>query len=76
MVVDGNMSAQHLKMRRPDLDLALTDGQGYVVEDFPYRQHLATAVEIKQVSLMDVASDFHNYWFFSENHLQKPQSTQ
>ena len=31
MAVDGNMSAQHLKMYRPDLDIALTDGEGYVV---------------------------------------------
>ena len=55
MAVNGNMSAQHLKMRRPDLDIALTDGEGYVVGDFLYRQHLAVAVEIKQVSLMAVS---------------------
>jgi hypothetical protein len=49
MVVDGNMSAQHMKMRRPELDVALTDGEGYVVQDAPYRGHLSVAVEIKQV---------------------------
>ena len=63
MAVDGNMSAQHLKMRRPDLDIALTDGEGYVVGDFLYHQHLAVAVEIKQVSLTAVSSDFYNYCF-------------
>jgi hypothetical protein len=49
IVTDGNMSAQHMKMRRPELDVALTDGNGYVVEDKPYRLHLSEAVEIKQV---------------------------
>ena len=49
IAVDGNMSAQHLKMHRPELDVALTDGEGYVVEDQPYHSHLSTAVEIKQV---------------------------
>jgi hypothetical protein len=43
------MSAQHMKMRRPELDVSLTNGQGYVVEDSTYRQHLEEAVEIRQV---------------------------
>ena len=34
---------------------ALTDGESYVVRDFLYHQHLAVAVEIKQVSLMAVS---------------------
>ena len=38
-----------MKMRQPELDVALTDGEGYVMEDPPYRTHLSTAVEIKQV---------------------------
>jgi hypothetical protein len=47
--VDGNFKADHMKMRQPDGDVALTDGQGYFVEDAPYKQHLETATEIKQV---------------------------
>lgn len=49
IAVNGNMSAQHMKMRRPELDVSLTNGQGYVVEDSTYWQHLEEAVEIRQV---------------------------
>jgi len=43
------MSAQHMKMLRPEFDVALTDGAAYVVNDKPYCLHLSKAVEIKQV---------------------------
>ena len=38
-----------MKMRRPEFDVALTDGDAYVVNDKPYCLHLSEAVEIKQV---------------------------
>jgi len=67
------MSAQHMKMWRPELDVALTDGQGYVVEDATYRQHLQNAVEIKQVG--PIVVDFvHAIHSAIENNMQKSQS--
>jgi hypothetical protein len=45
ITVDGNFHADHIKMRRPDLDIKLTDGLGYVVEDAKYREYLSVAKE-------------------------------
>jgi hypothetical protein len=69
------MSAQHMKMQRPELDVALTDGEGYVVEDMPYRLHLKTAVEIKQVGMLVKLPDptLQNP---TEKHLPKSQGSQ
>jgi hypothetical protein len=67
------MTAQHMKMQRPELDVALTDGQGYVVEDATYRQHLQDAVEIKQVG--PIVVDFvHTIHSAIEINMQKSQS--
>ena len=33
VTVDANFHADHIKMRRPDLDIMLTNGQGYMVEE-------------------------------------------
>jgi hypothetical protein len=49
LVSDGNFKADHMMMRRPDGDVTLMDGQGFFVEDGPYKEHLRTAVELKQV---------------------------
>jgi len=51
VVADGNFSADHMKMRTPDKDVALTDGQGYVCRDAPYQSHLKSSIETKAVSL-------------------------
>ena len=40
-----------MKMRRPDDDVALADGLGFVVEDGPYKVHLSESIEIKQVGI-------------------------
>ena len=40
---------QSMHMKKPWDDVALVDGEGYGVEDMPYREHLAESVEIKQV---------------------------
>jgi len=53
--VDGNFSMQNMYMKRPLEDIALTDKEGYAVEDLPYREHLEESIEYKQV-------------LFSENH--------
>ncbi|KAI6160720.1 hypothetical protein EDD17DRAFT_1421617, partial [Pisolithus thermaeus] len=39
-VIDGNFTAQHMKMNKPELDVALSDGKGYMVSEGPYQNHL------------------------------------
>ena len=51
ITVDGNFHADHIKMRRPDLDVALTNGQGYMVEDAKYKEYLSIAKEPSFVCL-------------------------
>jgi hypothetical protein len=36
-------------MRRPENDVALIDGEGYMVTDRPYHKHLRVVVETKEV---------------------------
>src|SRR5271155_5393469 len=45
ITVDGNFHADHIKMRRPDLDIMLTNGQGYMVEEEQYKEYLSIAKE-------------------------------
>ena len=51
IVIDGNFSAEHLKMRRPEADISLSPGGRYMVEPKRYELHLSTGKEIKQVCL-------------------------
>ena len=51
ITVDGNFHADHIKMRRPDLDVVLTNGQGYMVEDKKYKEYLSFVQEPRLVSL-------------------------
>lgn len=55
VAVDGNFHADHIKMRRPDLDVVLTNGDGFMVEDVLYRDYLSVAKEPKYVSLIKYA---------------------
>ena len=48
-MVDGNFKAEQIKMRKPDDDVGFIDGEGYMVEDAPYRAHLAASLESKEV---------------------------
>ena len=50
IVIDGNFSAEHLKMKQPEEDIALSPGGRYMVEPKRYELHLNTGKEIKQVS--------------------------
>ena len=45
ITVDGNFHADHIKMCRPDQDIALTNGQGFMVEEGQYREYLTAAQE-------------------------------
>ena len=51
-MVDGNFSAEHLKMHKPEKDVSLTHGEGYIVEETDYQQHLKTGCELKEVGLL------------------------
>jgi hypothetical protein len=51
VVIDGNFSAEHLKMKRPEQDVALSPGGRYMVEPKRYELHLNTGKEFKQVSI-------------------------
>jgi hypothetical protein len=48
-VFDGNFSAEQLKMKRPEDDVHLTDGTGFLTEESRYQKHLNVAIEIKEV---------------------------
>lgn len=53
-IMDGNFSAQHMKMKRPEDDVRLADGHGFMVTDQPYKDHLRTAAKPrKQVTAID-----------------------
>jgi hypothetical protein len=48
-IMDGNFSAEHLKMRQPETDVQLTDGCGFMVTTQNYQAHLAVATEPSKV---------------------------
>jgi len=50
ITVDGNFHADHIKMRRPDLDVALSNGQGFMPEDSRYMEYLKVVQEPNFVS--------------------------
>jgi uncharacterized protein YlzI (FlbEa/FlbD family) len=50
-VVDGNFSAEHMKMLRPDTDIRLVNGEGYMVEETLYQEHLQESVDQREVSI-------------------------
>lgn len=45
IVMDGNFSADHMKMRCPEADVGLSNGMGFMVEDHRYKEHLKQAQE-------------------------------
>lgn len=46
---DGNFSAEQIKMKHPEDDVLLSDGNGFLVTDAPYMDHLKVAKELKEV---------------------------
>lgn len=48
-VVDGNFTAQHMKMRRPEDDVWLSDGLAYMVANRPYGDHVSKAADNEEV---------------------------
>ncbi|KAI6023456.1 hypothetical protein EDC04DRAFT_2934178 [Pisolithus marmoratus] len=49
-VIDGNFTAQHMKMNKPELDVTLSDGKGYMVAEVPYQSHLKQSLDSKERS--------------------------
>ncbi|KAI6007748.1 hypothetical protein F5J12DRAFT_892618 [Pisolithus orientalis] len=49
-VMDGNFTAQHMKMNKPELDVSLADGTGYMVAEKPYQAHLEQSLDNKERS--------------------------
>lgn len=50
MVADGNMKLVHLRMRHPEDDVSLSDGELFNVTRGPYNAHIAQAPERQLVS--------------------------
>lgn len=71
--VDGNFTAQHMKMKRPQNDVSLSDGLAYMVEDEPYQHHIASAAENTEVSscIGKARSSLSDYYFLSSGPLVK-----
>ena len=51
-VVDGNFTAQHMKMRKPENDIPLSDGLAYMVANKPYLEHIALAANNEEVCII------------------------
>jgi hypothetical protein len=52
IVVDGNFSAEHMKMLRADEDVRLVNGEGYMVEERVYQEHLKASSDQKEVRFL------------------------
>lgn len=48
-MVDGNFTAQHMKMRKPEDDIPLSDGLAYMVANEPYQNHIKQAANNEEV---------------------------
>ena len=50
---DGNFKQEHLKMKYPDDDVSLSNGEGYLVEERPFRSYLESVPPARaEVSLL------------------------
>ena len=58
IALDGNFHADHIKMRRPDLDIMLSNGQGFITEDLKYKEYLGVAKEPRFVGHLEHSSLF------------------
>ncbi|KAI6046731.1 hypothetical protein EDC04DRAFT_2982725 [Pisolithus marmoratus] len=43
------LHSQHMKMNKPELDVALSDGKGYMVAEVPYQSHLKQSLDSKEI---------------------------
>jgi hypothetical protein len=79
IVVDGNFSQEHMRMKRPEDDISLRDGLGYMVESGPYENHLDLSSETIQVchtSWIMQLNALDKLKHIKESHMCKPQGNQ
>ena len=72
--MDGNFSAEHLKMPRAEKDVWLTNGEGYMVEKSNYQRHLLEAKDIREVSASAKTVTFVSRILLLEVKMLKPPS--
>ncbi|KAL6298324.1 hypothetical protein BKA93DRAFT_820443 [Sparassis latifolia] len=53
-IMDGNFSAEHMKMKHPEEDVALSDGQAFMVGQEDYKAHLAVAMDNALLTLIGI----------------------
>lgn len=58
MVADGNMKLVHLRMKHPEDDVSLSDGELFNVTRKPYDIHISQAPERQSVSRCCAQSEF------------------
>lgn len=51
-MIDGNFTADHLRMKKPANDVCLTSGGRYMVEPTRYEKHLKVAIDSQEVGLL------------------------
>ncbi|KAG0691507.1 hypothetical protein DFH29DRAFT_986263 [Suillus ampliporus] len=64
-VVDGNFTAQHMKMKIPEDDVSLADGKGYMVTEGPYQAHIHDSIEEREKSTCS------NHWAVNAANVQR-----
>lgn len=57
MVVDGNMQLVHIRNKRADDDVSLSDGKVFMVEQAPYAQHIASTLDKQLVCSLSILID-------------------
>jgi hypothetical protein len=74
---DGNFTAEQLKMKNPEDDVHLTDGDAFFTTRKPYYDHLKVAKEIREVCLSHLSFKIcHEMSLFSkERAMTIPPST-
>ena len=60
VMFDGNFTAEQLKMKTPEDDVHLTDGDAFFTTRKPYYDHLKVAREIREVCLSSFSL---NIWY-------------
>ena len=53
-MIDGNFTADHLKMKHPENDVCLTPGGRYMVEPTCYEAHLREAPDYREVWILSI----------------------
>ena len=50
--MDGNFTAQHMKMHKPKDNIPLSNGLVYIVANEPYKKHIAQAANNEEGSII------------------------